>query len=150
MQARGKNSPGFTLLELLVVLAIVALAMTLLPSFLSAGRANTEMRQEARNLVNALRKTRSIAIVKNRETAFILNLEARSYKIGELGAEQPLGGAVAMELLTAQSEQVGGQVGGIRFYPGGGSSGGEIRLSLGGASQLVTVDWLTGAVRLMN
>ena len=39
-------------------------------------------------------------------------------------------------------------VGGIRFYPDGQSSGGDIVLSLDGRSSRIIVNWLTGEARL--
>lgn len=148
MWARGKNSSGFTLLELMVTLAIVAFALTLLPPMFSAGRSNTQLRQATRDIVNGLRQARSNAIVDNRESTFTLNLAERSYTIGAIGAGQPLGSGIDLELLTARSELSGGRAGQIRFYPDGGSSGGEIRISRNAVAYIVTVDWLTGAVRL--
>lgn len=150
MRASGNKSPGFTLLELLVALAIVAFALTLLPPFLSTGRSSSELRQATRSIINGLRETRSLAIVNNREAIFALNVEERSFRIGAQGAPQTLGGTIDLELLTARSEQLGSQDGAIRFYADGGSSGGEIRISRGNGAKLVTVDWLTGAVRQTN
>jgi len=148
MAASGKISSGFTLLELMVTLAIVAFALTLLPPMFSAGRSSTELRAATRDIVNGLRQARSNAIAGNRESTFTLNLAERSYTIGARGAVQPIGGGIDLELLTARSELSGGRAGQIRFYPDGGSSGGEIRISRNATAYLVTVDWLTGAVRL--
>lgn len=150
MAVSGKSSQGFTLLELLVALAILAFALTLLPPFLSAGRSASELREATRNIVNGLRETRSKAIAGNRELVFTLNVEERSYRVGEAGSAQALAGTINLELLTAQSEISGGGGGDIRFYPDGGSSGGEITVSRDGNTHLVTVDWLTGAVRLAD
>ena len=147
---RFQGTAGFTLLELLVALAILAFALTLLPPLLSSGRSTTELRQATRSIINGLRETRSKAIAGNRELAFMLDVEERSYRVGAAGAVQPLAGAINLELLTAQSELSGNGGGSIRFYPDGGSSGGEITLSRDGSAHLVTVDWLTGAVRLAD
>ena len=107
------------------------------------------MNEAARRLVTGLRETRSRAIAGNSELAFVLNVDDRIYRIGEAGTGQPLPAAVELELLTAESElAVGG--GAIRFYPDGGSTGGEIKVSRNSAVRLVTVDWLTGAVRLAD
>jgi general secretion pathway protein H len=50
--------------------------------------------------------------------------------------------------LTVAAPEVAGSRGGLRFYPDGQSSGGEIVLRLGSRSARVTVNWLTGEARV--
>ena len=59
-----------------------------------------------------------------------------------------VGGMVAA-VVVAETER-SGDVGGIRFYPDGQSSGGEIALTLDGRSARIAVNWLTGEPRLMQ
>jgi general secretion pathway protein H len=49
---------------------------------------------------------------------------------------------------VAETERFGDR-GGIRFYPDGQSSGGEIALTLEGRQARIAVNWLTGEPRLM-
>ena len=49
-----------------------------------------------------------------------------------------------MELNTARSELTSETAGGIRFYPDGGSTGGNVRLEANGRIYRVNVTWLTG------
>jgi general secretion pathway protein H len=50
-------------------------------------------------------------------------------------------------MIAAESERVGDS-GGMRFYPDGQSSGGEIVLALEGRASRIAVNWLTGEPRL--
>ena len=49
---------------------------------------------------------------------------------------------------TARQEQVSEGEAGIRFYPDGSSTGGNIQLSRGETVWRIDVNWLTGEVRL--
>ena len=48
------------------------------------------------------------------------------------------------ELNTARSELTSEHVGGIRFYPDGGSTGGNVRLEANERIYQINVAWLTG------
>jgi general secretion pathway protein H len=50
-------------------------------------------------------------------------------------------------MTIAETERVG-DVAGIRFFPDGQSSGGEIALSFEGRSARIAVNWLTGEAQL--
>ena len=53
-----------------------------------------------------------------------------------------------VELNTARSELTSETAGGIRFFPDGGSTGGNVRLEANGRIYRVNVAWLTGETRL--
>jgi prepilin-type N-terminal cleavage/methylation domain-containing protein len=53
---------GFTLVELLVVLVILALVLALLPRFISGGQERVELQSETSALASALRETRGRAL----------------------------------------------------------------------------------------
>jgi general secretion pathway protein H len=147
-RSRLPESAGFTLLELMVVLAIVALGLVLMPPLFSAGRGAADLKQATRQVVAGLRETRSRAIASNRETVFLLNVDQGTFRIGPTGSAQSLPAGIGLELLTVEAELSGAGAGAIRFYPDGGATGGEIELSQEGRTRLVVVDWLTGTVRL--
>jgi general secretion pathway protein H len=54
---------------------------------------------------------------------------------------------MSVALTVAETERRG-DVGGLRFYPDGQSSGGEIVLALDGWSSRIFVNWLTGEARV--
>ncbi len=139
---------GFTLLELLVVLALVALVLALVPPMFSRGVSGTELRATARIFTAELRGARSEAIARNAEVAFTIDVEAGSYGVGAAAGSRRVPEGLTLVLVTAESEQVGLRRGSIRFFPDGSSTGGRITVSRGDKAYDVTVDWLTGRVSL--
>jgi general secretion pathway protein H len=136
---------GFTLLELLVVLALVALALTLVPPMFSRGVPGAELKAAARQVAAGLNEGRSRAIAGNAQVAVTVDVEGHSLRVGEAAA-RALPAALSLTLVTAESERLDEHRGRIRFFPDGGSTGGRVSLSLGDRTYDVTVDWLTGRV----
>ena len=139
---------GFTLLELLVVLAIVALMAALVPPLLSGMGGTTELRGAARQLAAGMRSARNRAISSQQETRLILDLEQRFFSLE--GRRYSLPKSVGLKLFTAQSEVSDEEVGAIRFFPDGSSTGGRITVTGKRSEYLVDVDWLTGRVRISD
>jgi general secretion pathway protein H len=54
---------------------------------------------------------------------------------------------MAVAMTVAENERTT-NIGGIRFFPDGQSSGGEIALTLDGRSTRIAVNWLTGEPQL--
>lgn len=152
--ARGGKRGGFTLLELMVVLVIVGIIMaTTLPMLLGSGPSNSEMRGAARQLAAAARQVRAEAVTQRREALLLIDLEKKRFKLDDDPHEVKLPDAIVLKLFTAQSDQISDTVGGIRFFPDGGSNGGRITLSAGDDSDRkyeVDVDWLTGRVAILE
>ena len=141
---------GFTLLELLVVLALLALALLLVPPMLSKGVPGAELKAAASEVAAGLREARSRAIARNSEVAFVVDVEARSFHFGATARPRVLAQGLTLSLVTADSEQTGATRGSIRFFPDGASTGGRITLSLGERRYDVAVDWLTGQVSVQD
>ncbi|KAA9130773.1 type II secretion system protein GspH [Marinihelvus fidelis] len=143
----GARQRGFTLVELVVVMVIAALVMGLVATSMSRSITGAEQRQAARKMVAALRYTRTQSIIKKEENRFEVNLEERSYLApGRKPVTLPEG--IEIQLTTARSEVMDDQVGGIRFFPDGGSTGGRIDLSVNDRLYVVNVAWLTGEASL--
>ena len=134
---------GFTLVEMLVVLVIVALMMALVGTSISRNISGAQMRTAASKVAASLRYTRTRAILTKSEQVFLVDTEKRTYQAAEREAKQ-LPEGMKVELNTARSELTSETVGGIRFYPDGGSTGGNVRLEANGRIYRVNVAWLTG------
>ena len=142
-----RNQRGFTLVELIVVMVIIALMMGLVAASLSRSVSSAEARAATRKLVANLRYTRTKAIVDKQEKTFSVDIENRSYTApGRKAITLPDG--VELSLTTARSEMTDENVGGIRFFPDGGSTGGHIEMYVNGREYRVDVAWLTGEATL--
>src|SRR5262245_43351651 len=71
--SRAGKARGFTLLELLVVLTIIACVLAIVPLVSERGAKNTEMDAAARVLVADLRALRQAAIRERRETSLAVD-----------------------------------------------------------------------------
>ncbi|MCB1823170.1 MAG: GspH/FimT family pseudopilin [Candidatus Competibacteraceae bacterium] len=141
---------GFTLLEILVVLVIGVLLVALVPPLLSGMSGATELRGAARQLAAGLRNARNEAVERQQEAVLTLDLERRRFGVTGDPREIALPESVALKLYTAQSELLDGTTGGIRFFPDGSSTGGAITVSGPKLAYRVNVDWLTGAVAIVE
>lgn len=136
---------GFTLVEILAVVALIALAMTLVAVTIGDGLSGARVKAASRDLVAALRYTRGQAIVKRESQALAIDVDGRRYRApGKKWVELPKN--MEMGLETARSEMEAEGIGRIRFFPDGASTGGNVELSLGEAVWRIEINWLTGEV----
>ena len=140
---------GFTLVEILAVVALIALAMTLVAVTVGDGLTGARVKAASRDLVAALRYTRAQAIVTRKQQALELDVEKRSY-VAPRKDEVQLPDDMELRLLTAAEERTGATTGRIRFWPDGSSTGGRIKLVYGERAWDVEIAWLTGEVRLRD
>lgn len=141
------RTAGFTLVELLVVLAIAALMMTALPSLFSAAFPGVEMKSAARRTAATLRLARESAIRQGIETELLVDVETRQLALQgyrTLNLPQRL----KVELETASREMLDDRQGVIRFFPDGSSTGGRILLTYRDHGYQIGVTWLTGRIEL--
>lgn len=139
---------GFSLLEILIALAILALAMTVVG--VSFGRSGVGYRFEAaaQDLALSLREAQVRALRSGRDVAVAIDVDARTYSLQRETAVQ-LPAEMGVEVVSAgQLMDAGKPV--FSFMPDGGSSGGAITLTLQGHEATINIDWLTGAVALIE
>lgn len=137
---------GFTLIELVVALAVAALLLAIVLPFGLHRRGHDELAGGAREIAGALRLARSHAILVNRPASFVVDVENGFYRPPGATAARAVPAGSRISLYTAQEEQRSGSTGAIRFFPDGSSTGGGVALSLGPERYDILVDWLTGGV----
>lgn len=143
------NSRGFTLVELMMVMVIIAAVMGLVATSMSSSISSAEARAASRKLVASLRYTRARAILDKTEQVLLVDTENRSYQApGRKQVNLPEG--VDLTITTARSELTSESVAGIRFFPDGGSTGGHIELTVNGREYRIDVAWLTGETKLQR
>jgi general secretion pathway protein H len=143
----AERMAGFTSLELLVVLGILALAtMIVLP--LGQRHPSMSLRSAAFDLAAHLRATRAAAIRNNVEKALTIDVAARQYWVNGQEPRHRLPDHADVEIVIPGIEQIGSAAGRIRFYADGSASGGRIIFRQGSVTALVVVDWLTGNAQI--
>ena len=140
---------GFTLIELIVVLAIAGLIMAVTPPLLSSAMPGLQLKSTARQVAAGLRFARARAVAQRTETVLTLDLAPpRSVTIsgreGSVSSPEDLD----VELVGAVSELEEERLGRIRFYPDGTSTGGRITFGYKGNGYDLDVDWLPGRVSI--
>jgi general secretion pathway protein H len=148
-EAGRRRGAGFTLIELIVTLAILGFALVLITGYKAPWSSGVELKGTAAELAAALRLARSQAIAADRPVALDLDLAAHRYRVDD-GAVHTLPRQMSIELLTVTGQNRGRTEGDIRFNPDGSSTGGRISLGEGQRRIAVGVDWLTGRITVAD
>jgi general secretion pathway protein H len=141
---------GFTLVELLVVLLIMSVLLVAAPIAFDRVLPGLQLRSDARGVAGVLREARAQAIRTNREATVTVDVAARTYSRSDAGTSQHFSEGVTVTLKTAESELLEPDVGRIRFFPDGTSTGGMVSLDRGGRTYNIAVDWLYGRVQIVE
>jgi general secretion pathway protein H len=100
-RAMARDSMGFTLVELLVVLVIAGLVLALVGTSISRSISGAELRTAARKMAASMRYTRTRAILDKQEQVFLVDTENRTYLAPRRKAvELPEGMEVLLTTLT--------------------------------------------------
>jgi len=142
---RNLGTAGFTLVELIVALAVVGTMLAAMPAALGRMYDTMQYRATVRDLLAELKGARLEAMSSGRPTVFAVDVEARRFGTGgRQTGEIPPG--LEVKALVAESETADGRMG-IRFYPDGSATGGSIEIvRTSGAGLRLRVDWLLGRV----
>ena len=142
-----RRPPGFTLVELIVVLAILgALAALAVPSF-SRTIASARLRAGATEVRATLARARALAVYGGQARSVVFDLDRGEYGIDNEALLRRLPDPVRWEALRVVSERK--ERGGARvlFFPDGGAEEAEVTVTLPDGGRIrVTVDPLTGIV----
>ena len=143
---RKHGARGFTLLEMVLVLALIAVASVMAAAALSGGFDGMRLRSAAKELSAQLRFTRAQAIATGEPQRFTIDPKAHRWtapkqRDGELPRQ------IAIAFIGAREVQPSEGEGAIVFFPDGASTGGRVRLGMDEAAWDVEVEWLTGRVR---
>ncbi len=141
---------GFTLVEISVVIAIVAIALSLTPVALPKIHDGIALRQSAGYLAAYLRKARSQAMQSSHDVAVLIDTDSGSVTgvAGERAVLLPISAPIG--LLVAVSERNSGTSGALRFFADGSSTGGQVEFGPHGNRKVVEIEWLTGRVSVRD
>jgi general secretion pathway protein H len=138
---------GFTLIELVVVLAIAAVLLVITPVALHRYQESSAYRDTLRTMAAGLAEARQTAIAGGRVVGFSVDMGGRRYGIdGRPARELPANLTVRA---TVADTDLRDEVARIRFFPGGNATGGSIELVRpSGEGVRLRTDWLDGRVSI--
>ena len=136
-----RRSAGFSLLELMVALTILALAMSVVSISASRRSPSFEMQRLAGEAVSLLREARLSAQTSGRPVKVSFDAEARELR--RTGSQTV---AIPQDVEASLVSSASAGPSAILFFPDGSSSGGEFTLDAVGRQERVTVDWLTSRI----
>ena len=148
---RSLAPQGFTLLELLVVLAIGAVMVALVPPAFDRLREISQYRDTVRAVVVDLRQARHLAQSYAQTVVFTINLTDRQFGIvgrpfKPIPPSLEIRTTVGAQVVDAPPAAVADHPT-IVFTPEGGSSGGTVELvRRSGEGLRIKVDWLFGQI----
>jgi general secretion pathway protein H len=140
---------GFTLLEIVCVMAIISILAALILPAIPRGTSRTRLEAFALQTAALLKTDRLAAMQRRMRVATELDPVSRSIRSGATGTAIVLPRDVGFDALLASrcNQRAAGRS--IDFFPSGMSCGGTIALSRPGGGFQVRVNWLTGGVEIV-
>lgn len=146
MSSTGGNDRGFTLLELLIVMALLSMTAAIALAWSSGLADQIAVTRSADTLERELSRLSVKATATGQDQLVVLQTSgsATSLQLGdrvlELTPDIVLNWKAAAEVGTNNNRAV------IAFFGAGGASGGSIEIARGGALAKVEIDWLSAKI----
>jgi general secretion pathway protein H len=137
---------GFTLVELLAVLVVLALVAGLAATRLGSRHGGAVLEAAAHELASRCRAARAAAIRQAASRTVVIDMANREVTAGRDVPPFRIADTISITSETSAAGHQGQNVAGIRFFPNGASTGGKVRLETGRQAYEVRVNWLTGRV----
>ncbi len=141
---------GFTLLEMVCVLAIIALMAAVLLPFIPRQTTRSRLQAYALQTATLLKADRTAALVRNASVATLVDAQDRVIHSGASRTTIRIPADVRFDALLPQSCQRRAALSTIRFFPDGTSCGGTISLTRFDAGYEIRVNWLTGRIEIVS
>jgi general secretion pathway protein H len=145
---RGAAEDGFTLLEIVCIVAILAIvAAILLPAF-PRGTSRARLEAYAIEAAALLKADRNAALRRRVQVATQIDGPARTIRSGATGRTLRVPNDVGFDAVLASrcNQRAAGPT--IRFFATGMSCGGVIALTRPGSGYEIRVNWLTGGIEV--
>lgn len=148
---------GFSLYEMLVVLAIVSMSALVVLSGASARKSIKSASMIATEIAQLAARSSLHARSRGQTTKITIDLRTRIITSDHDQDTPQVRGSVEvpdrykLSVLTGAELTQGGDLAAINFYDNGTSSGGEITIEeSNGAKRTVRILWLTGAIEIID
>jgi general secretion pathway protein H len=150
MTSGSNREDGFTLLEMVCILAVIAmLAAVLLPN-IPRNTSRSRLEAYAVETASLLKADRTAAIRHRVQIATQIDAGARSLLSGSTGQILRVADDVVFDAILPNRCNERPAFSTINFFPTGMSCGGTIMLSRLGATYEIRVNWLTGGIEIVS
>ena len=141
---RKKNDSGFTIVELLIAITIVGVVMAASVPASIRFYESIQYRQAIRGVITTLSSARYKAVNSGKTQDVSINPDTNTVRLNERTTQLPL----SFNIVVRAARELNRDGEGVfRFYPEGGSSGGDVEIARpNGSGVKITVDWLVGRV----
>jgi general secretion pathway protein H len=140
---------GFTLLEIVCVLAIVGLLAAVLLPFIPHQTSRSRLQAYALQAATLLKADRNAAIRDRTNVATVVDAQARAIRSGASRAVIRIPDDVRFDALLPQTCRQRTALSTIDFFANGTSCGGTIALTRFDAGFEIRVNWLTGRIEIV-
>ena len=143
MYMRRRAISGFSLLEAIAMIAIIATATNLVFSLIRKPPQRLELEKFTQHLCSTLQATRTLAISRNSQAFVIFNIQNKSYT-------SPISNEIAfpnnsyVKINVEQSNSNNPNQLLVTFYPDGSSAGADIHIRMNRLTAFINIRWLTG------
>jgi general secretion pathway protein H len=148
-RADRTDEGGFTLIEVVCALAIIALVVAILLPEFPRGTSRARLEAYALQIASVLNADRNTAMRRRGTVVTEIDAPARAIRAGSSGALIRLPADVQFDATLAArcNQREAGST--IIFFPSGMSCGGVLALSRLGIGYQIRVNWFTGGVEVV-
>lgn len=139
---------GFTLIELMVTLAILAAVVGLAMPRFGGSMSHASLHSTVQQIAAELRATRSAAMASNDEKTLSIDVQAHSYRSDVNTDLRPIPAEVSIDVSGSGVATLGQSTKLLRFLPDGSGGPGTLRFVDDGRAATLTIDWLTGSTHV--
>ena len=139
-----RNYSGFTIVELLIAITIVGIVMAASVPASVRFYESMQYRQAIRGVMTTLLSARYEAVNSGKTQDVSINPDTNIIRLNGRTTQLP----AAFSIVVHAARELNREGEGVfRFYPEGGSSGGDVEIARpSGSGVKITVDWLVGRV----
>ena len=145
------NGPesGFTLLEMVCVLALIAMMAAVLLPFIPHQTSRSRLQAYALQIASLLKADRNAAIRRGVDVSTLVDAGGRSIRSGATADMIRIPDDVRFDALLPQTCNRRAALSTISFFASGMSCGGAIALTQLDAGYEIRVNWLTGRIEIV-
>lgn len=140
---------GFTLLEMVCVIALVAMLAAVLLPFVPRNTSRARLQAYALEAATLLKADRNAAIGRGTDVTTLVDARSRAIRSGATAQTLRIPEDVHFEALLPERCRQRAALSTIRFFADGMSCGGAIALSRLDSSYEIRVNWLTGRIEIV-